>query len=141
MLSNSLDSYRKVTYFVFERGPSRCAHRLLRNIRGRFSASVSCDRGGRYLLLLTSHRETSDSTLGTAAGLVEIVAESRKVVAQNDPFGKTVNLDVTDVPRLNVNGRGADCAGDGTTTSVALMFGDLPLLGVPGAVAIPSLWR
>jgi serine/threonine protein kinase len=100
----------------------------------------SYDLGKHYKRLMATLGQADNSTLTTAVGLVEIFADGRKVFAQNVTFGKTVALDVdvTDVLRLEVKWRGTNCADTGGSDSATLVFGDLRLLGVPGEVPSPS---
>jgi serine/threonine protein kinase len=103
-------------------------------------SSNSYDLGKHYERLVATLGQADNSTLTTAVGLVEIFADGRKVFAQNVTFGKTVALDVdvTDVLRLEVKWRGTNCADTGGSESATLVFGDLRLLGVPGEVPSPS---
>jgi hypothetical protein len=101
----------------------------------------SYDLGKHYQRLLATLGQADNSKLSTAVGLVEIFADGRKVFAQNVAFGKTVPLDVdvTDVLRLDVKWRGTNCPNDWSGDWATLVFGDLRLLGVPGEVPIPTL--
>lgn len=116
-------------------------HAMSSGICGNNSpASASYDLGKHYRRLMATLGQADNSTLSTAVGLVEIFADGRKVFAQNVPFGKTVKLDVdvTDVLRLDVKWRGTNCVNDWNSDSATLVFGDLRLLGVPGEVPIPE---
>jgi len=100
----------------------------------------SYDLGKHYKRLLATLGQADNSTLTTAVGLVEIFADGRKVFAHNVTFGKILPLDVdvTDVLRLEVKWRGTNCVDNGSSESATLVFGDLRLLGVPGEVPSPS---